>query len=202
MHLTSFSQQEREAKKFRSPQHPEGFVMANDNHKFIKNCKNIHKNREDIIEKTYADDGIKYPKGKNVNWSEDKGVFVHRETKEIVGRKVHSVRKGTARISDKIKKALIILALVSTHITYAHANLKEVEGLRWIPITVNGVTYEVPEHKHEFFGEQVTMWLKAIDGDMYARKYLMAGQEKATLFIGDGEGVKWLYMTEDKVWVE
>lgn len=199
----SFSDQEKKAKKFRSPAHPMGFVMANDNKRFIKECKNMVKNREDVIEKTYAEDGIKYPKGKNVNWSDEQGTFVHRETKEPIGRKTHSIKQTPLRVSQKVKQvAAALILLLSTHTNVVAMPLEDIPGLKWVEITVNGKTYNVPEHKHEFYGERVTIWLRAIDGDKYARKYLLGDKDMVSLFMGDGKNMnRWLYMTQANVWV-
>lgn len=199
----SWSDQEKKAKAFRSPQHPEGFVLVQDNKRFLKECKDTVKNREDIIHKTYSDDGINYKRGSNVNWSDEKGCFVNSQTKEPVGSKKYSVKKASLRVSEKVVKAVgVILMLLTISSTADATALRDVEGLRWIPVTVNGVTYQVPEHKDEFFGEQVIMWLKAIEGDQHARTYILGGREKAVLFMGDGDRIIWLYMTKDKVWVE
>lgn len=201
-YLTSWTHQEREAKNFRSPKHPEGFVMANDNHKLLKEFKNTHKNREDVISKAYADDGIKYPKGKNVNWSDEHKTFIDRESKEIVGRKVHSIKSKSLRVSDKVRKVAAMAGAIMLLTTLAHSeNLHDIDGLRWFDIKVDGITYSVPEHKHEFFGDQVIIWMKAIDGDVYSRKYLLGNKAEVVLFIGDGESIRWLHLTIDKVWV-
>jgi len=202
--LTSWKHQEQEAKKFRSPRHPEGFVMLQDNKKYLNECKKTVKNREDIIAKTYSEDGIKYPKGKHVHWDDGKKTFVNKVTKEPINRKTYSVKQTPLRISEKLKKVAVVIALLATSLaTNATAtDLKDVDGLRWIDVTVNGKTYSVPEHKDEFFGEKVVIWLKAIDGDVYSRKYLIGNSDKATLFMGDGSNMnRWLHMTMDKVWV-
>lgn len=201
-YLTSWSHQEKEARKFRSKEHPEGFVLVQDNKKFLKQCKEIVKNKEEIIEKQYAEDGIKYKKGSNTNFDDNKGCFVDRNTKAPVGSKVKAKSKAT-RISDKIKHvAAALLILLMTSPNASATDLKDVEGLRWFDITVDGKTYSVPEHKDNFYGDNVTIWLRAIDGDKYARKYLLGGKEKAILFMGDGTNMnRWLHLTMDKVWV-
>lgn len=194
-YLTSWAHQEREAKKFRSPRHPEGLVLANDNKKLIKKCKEIVKNREEIIKETYAKDGINYPKGENVNYSDQKGCFVHRGTDVPFKKKAGKIKKHALRISDKVKMKVAALIFLTLMTGTSYAGLEEIKH---IEVKVNGESHFVPIHEPEFTEEKAVLWLKALDGDIYSRRVILGNQKEAYLFMGDGTKVKWLRLTENK----
>jgi hypothetical protein len=196
-YVSSWKDAEKKARAFRSPQHPEGFVLAQDNKKFIKKCKDIVKNREDHIQEAYAKDGISYKKGSDSRWSDEKQCFVKPGSGEIISAKMKP-KKITTRISDKFKAAVIVLMLLSAPVW---ANHLEDIGVPFVDLTVKGKTYHVPIHKYEFTQEKAQIWLKALDGDKYAIKVLLAGEEEKVLFIGDGESICWLHLTESDAWV-
>jgi hypothetical protein len=196
-YVSSWKDAEKKAKAFRSEQHPEGFIIAQGNKDFIKRCRDTVKNREEIIKETYAKEGINYKKGSNCHWDDQKGCFVKQGTKEPIGRRV-KVKKVSTRISEKVKAAAIVLMLLS-NIAYAN-HLKEI-GVPFVEIEVRGEKYEVPIHNYEFTHEKAQIWLKALDGDKYARKVLLAGKDEKVLFIGDGESIRWLHLTESDAWV-
>lgn len=50
----SWKQQEREARKFRSKDHPKGFVFTQDNKKFLKKLKDVRNNKPDFIKQELA----------------------------------------------------------------------------------------------------------------------------------------------------
>lgn len=56
--ITSFYQQEKEMKKFRSKDHPKGLVFAQDNHKFMKRLKDIKKNKPDYVQQELKRQGV------------------------------------------------------------------------------------------------------------------------------------------------
>lgn len=195
-YLTSWAHQEREAKNFRSERHPEGLVLADGNKKFIKKCKDIVKNREEIIKETYAKDGINYPKGANVNYSDQKGCFVHRGTDIPFKKKAGKPKQHALRVSDKIIRkvaAVFFITLLSSNV-YASG----LDDVKHIDLKVNGEVHSVPIHLPEFTEEKAMIWLKALDGDKYARRVLLGNNKEVYLFIGDGTRVKWLRMTENK----
>lgn len=72
----SWKDMEEKGKKFRSVDHPNGFVVTQGNTKFVKEMKYIHKNREEYIQEIYKKDGIKYKPGSKVNWSDEKKSFI------------------------------------------------------------------------------------------------------------------------------
>lgn len=45
--ITSYTQQDKEMKRHRSPSHPEGLMRASDDRKFIQECKHIRRHREE-----------------------------------------------------------------------------------------------------------------------------------------------------------
>lgn len=50
----SWKDAERKGKAFRSPDHPNGFILTQSNRRFINECKNIKRNKEDFIQETYS----------------------------------------------------------------------------------------------------------------------------------------------------
>ena len=89
----SYNDREKKAHEFRSDSHPMGFDVIHDNKKFLKQCKNEYKHREDIIHETYKKEGMNYPKGANVNWDRHKGAWVDRNSKEPLRKPVYSFAK-------------------------------------------------------------------------------------------------------------
>ena len=197
-YVSSWRDAEKKAKAYRSPQHPEGFVIANGNKPFIKRCKDTLKNREEIIKETYSQDGINYKKGSDSRWSDSKQCFVKNGTQTPISPKMKG-RKVTTRISEKIKAAVIILMLVASP---ASANRLEDAGVPFVELQVRGVSYRVPIYKYAFTHEKAETWMRALDGDKYARQVLLGGEKERVLFIGDGETIRWLHLTESDAWVQ
>ena len=88
--VTSWKDAEKKGKEFRSPDHPNGFILTQSNRRFINECKKIKRNKEDFIQETYAHGELKrdatgkavkvaYPKykpGKKVRLDEATRSFV------------------------------------------------------------------------------------------------------------------------------
>ena len=197
-YVSSWKDAEKKAKAFRSPQHPEGFIIAQGNKPFIKRCKDTVKNREEIIKDTYAKDGINYKTGSDCHWSDSKQCFVKRGTDIPISSKMKA-KKVATRVSDKIVKVAVILLLIAAP---CYANYLEELGVPFVDLYVNGQKYHVPIHREEFTLERARLWVAALDGDMASRKVLLGGNEEVSIFIGNGEWSGFLHMTIDKEWVE
>lgn len=65
-YVHSWADAEKKGKAFRSPEHPNGFILTQSNRRFINECKNIKKNREDFIQETYSKGEMK--KDASGNW--------------------------------------------------------------------------------------------------------------------------------------
>lgn len=197
--VSSWKDQERKAAAFRSEDHPEGFTLLQANKKYVNHLKNVRKNAEDIKAQQYAKDGIKYPKGKPVKFDEHKQTFVNKHTHEPITTKRYSTPHVPLRTSSKlVKKA----ALVVGFLLCASCSFAKIDGVPYITLTVNGSNYEVPIHQPDFTEEKAKIVLDMLDGDKNARKIFLQGKDQRVFFIGDGEKVRWLYVTKDKEWVK
>lgn len=196
-YVTSWKDQERKAAAFRSDGHPEGLRLLQENTRYMKKLKHVYKHREDIKHQQYAKDGIKYPKGKPVKFDDTVGGFVNKFTHEPINTKKHSVPAVPLRISSKLKTAAILVGFLLCS-SWAFARI---EGVPYVPLTVNGVTYDVPIHEPDFTEPKAKIVMDMLDGDKNSRKIFLQGKPKRLLFIGDGDKVRWLYVTEDKEWV-
>lgn len=196
-HVTSWKDQEKKAKAFRSADHPEGFVLLQDNKKYIRQLKQTHKNREDIIADTYKKDGIKYPKGKQVNFDEQKGRFIDRTSKEPISNKRYSLPSKPLRVSEKVKVAAVFIGFMFL----ASSAFAKIPGVPYVTLTVKGVNYEVPIHRPDFTEPQAKIVLDMLDGDKNSRKLFLGGQKERIFFIGDDKP-RWLHVTQKDEWVE
>lgn len=68
----SWKDAEKKAKAYRTPDHPNGLVLTNDNKRFLSEMKHIRRNREDYIQQCYAKGGMKKD-GRGV-WERESGV--------------------------------------------------------------------------------------------------------------------------------
>lgn len=73
----SWKDMEDKGKKFRSKDHPNGFVITNGNTKFMREMKYINKHKEEYIQQQYAKDGYKYKPGSKVHFNEEKRTFIN-----------------------------------------------------------------------------------------------------------------------------
>ena len=80
-HLTSYREQEREGRKFRSKDHPEGLMPLNDNKKFVREMKYVAKHK---IEYKMANNPG-YKPGHKGSWDPD------RPDKHTVGKKCYFI---------------------------------------------------------------------------------------------------------------
>lgn len=82
--------------------------------------------------------------------------------------------------------------------TQSHAKL---DGVPYITLDVSGKQYDVPIYNPDVRGvlHQVKQTLA---GDQISREILLAGNERFEMFIGDGDVVRWLFITKDNEWVE
>lgn len=55
-YLSSYREQERVGRAYRTPQHPEGLSLVNDNKKFLAEMRNIRRHRLDYIKAQHAKD--------------------------------------------------------------------------------------------------------------------------------------------------
>lgn len=55
-YLTSYKQQEREGRKYVTPQHPKGLSLVNENKKFMREMAYIRKHKLDYIKMQYQKD--------------------------------------------------------------------------------------------------------------------------------------------------
>lgn len=72
----SWKDMEEKGRKFRSKDHPNGFVITDPKGKFVKELKKLHKYREDVAQETYAKDGLKYKPGRGLRFDDKTGNFV------------------------------------------------------------------------------------------------------------------------------
>jgi len=188
--ISSWRQAEREGRK-------RGLGMVNDRTSFKKECKKTLKNREDIIHSIYKKDGYDYPKGKKCNFDDTRKCFVDQKTKEPITKRFHSTPK-TLRISDKIAKAAVFLMfLCATAFADYH-----IEGVKYVTLNVKGTYYDVPIHSPEFTEERAITVMKVLNGDKEARAVFLGGKETDQVFIGDGQKVRWLFITKDNEFVK
>ena len=75
-YVHSWKDMEEKGKKFRSKDHPNGFVVTQGNTKFVRELKHDHKHREELIQESYAKAGMKYKPGRNLRLDEKSGNFV------------------------------------------------------------------------------------------------------------------------------
>lgn len=79
-YVYSYSDQEKKAAAFRSPDHPKGFSILNSNRKAINQAKSDYKNREEIKKEIYAKKGLKYKVGSKVHFDRVLNKFVPQGT--------------------------------------------------------------------------------------------------------------------------
>lgn len=198
-HVNSWADQEKKAKAFRSADHPEGFTLLQANKPYMNHLKKVYKNREDVKASQYAKDGIKYPKGKQVYFDEPNGRFVNKFSKEPIDSKRYSVPSKPLRVSEKVK--LKAVAMILGFMLIASTGFCKIDGVHYVEIKVKGVSYEVPIYKPDFTELNAKLILDALDGDKNARKIVLQGKTQRTLFIGDGDHIRWLHITENDEWV-
>lgn len=199
-HVSSWSDQEKKAKAFRSVDHPEGFTLLQANTKYMKQLKKTYANREDIKAEQFAKDGFKYPKGKNAYLDPQKNTFVDKHTKQPLDSKQYSIPTKPLRISDKVK--LKTAAIIVGFMLIASSSFAKIDGVPYVTLTVNGQNYEVPIHTPDFTIPDAKLIMDMLDGDKNSRKIFLEGRKEKLLFIGDGEKIRWLHVTEDKEWVQ
>lgn len=84
----SWKDAEDKGKKFRSPQHPNGFILTQSNRKFLDEMKYIRKHKEEYIQECYSkgemkrdgtrSSGIKYKPGSNTHFDAQNSRFIPR----------------------------------------------------------------------------------------------------------------------------
>lgn len=198
-YVHSWSDQEKKAKAFRSADHPEGFTLLQGNKKYMKHLKNVYKNREDVKAEQYGKDGIKYPKGKEVYFHPQENRFIDKKTKAPIETKRYSVPTKPTRISEKIITAAVFMIGISLAASTASA---KIENVPYVTLEVKGVSYEVPIHAPDFYEPDAKLVMDVLDGDKNARKVFLRGKKERIFFIGDGEKIRWLHVTEKNEWVD
>lgn len=198
-YVNSWSDQEKKAKAFRSPDHPEGFTLLQGNKSYMSHLKKVYKNREEIKATQYAKDGLKYPKGKDAYFHPQENRFVNKTSKQPLDSKRYSIPTKPLRISEKVKlkTAAVIVGfmLIASH-CYA-----KIEGVPTVILKVKGVDYEVPIHRPDFTEPQAKIVMDMLDGDKNSRKIFLGTQKERIFFIGDGEKIRWLHVTKKDEWV-
>lgn len=177
----SYSQQEKAMNEFNNRQKSlppekrdrcfsEGLTFAQDNHKFMKKCRNMSRNKKDYVLDRYKKSG-KDP-----------------ATLTPTHKKWFGLDKKKTYFTCI---ALLISLLVTPNL---HARLL---GVGHTNLTVNDKTYEVPLYRPSFKQDMYFIKRAIEGGDVIAREIVVGNASEKYIFIGDGETVRWLKMTYD-----
>jgi len=93
-------------------------------------------------------------------------------------------------------KILLLLILLSAGTSHA-----KLSGIDWLPVTIEGVEYELPLYNADARKEFELVY-RAVNGDEMARAVLLGTNNEKFIYMGDGDRHLWLYIDWDGQRVE
>lgn len=170
--VTSYRQQEKEGKAWKTAEHPDGLMLINDDKKFMKECRHLKKHKEE-----YRVANMPYYKGGDMK----RGYTVDDPERVKLSRR-------------KTFVMAVICYYLLVGVSFA------LDGADYVGLSVKGVKYEIPipnkTIKQEFY-----LIKKALAGDSIAREIILGTNEEKYYFIGDVGIVRWLVITKTDEYV-